>query len=264
MSGTTDDGGDADLPATDPEFLRLRAQTYDLLSACLDGDVGALVEAAENGYFVQLSAAFPVDVDPECLAEYDEEALEVGYENLFAVPGPHYVPPFASTHAADAPSSDDTTANYESDSAYHAGDAGELLGKPAAELAELYAAVGFEPTRGDGIPDHVAAAFEFLGALAQAEADRRTAGNIEEAEALADLQRRTLDRLGWLDEFHDRVREADSAEGAFARVVGIGRTFAAWDARSGIVAGQTDKRDGDSQEAEPTDDQRETTSNSNS
>ncbi|WP_210424026.1 molecular chaperone TorD family protein [Halorussus ruber] len=251
MSGTADEGGDADLPATDPEFLRMRARTYDLLSACLDGDAGALVEAAENGYFVQLSAVFPVDIDPELLAEYDEEALEVGYDNLFAVPGPHYVPPFASAHAADAPRSDDATANYESDSAYHAGDDGELLGEPAAEFAELYDAVDFEPTRGDGIPDHVAAAFEFLGALAQAEADRRKAGNIEEAEALADLQRRTLDRLGWLDEFHERVREADSAEGAFARIVGVARTFAAWDARSGIGAA----------EAESPDDQRDATSN---
>jgi TorA maturation chaperone TorD len=241
MTGNGMADSDEDLPATDPEFLRMRAQTYDLLSACLDGDAGALVEAAENGYFVQLSAVFPVDIDPDLLAEYDVEALEVGYDNLFAVPGPHYVPPFASAHAAgpaDAPADTaDEDTPYESDSAYHAGDDGELLGEPAAEFAELYDAVDFEPTRGDGIPDHVAAVFEFLGALAQAEADRRKAGNVEAAEALADLQRRTLDRLGWLDEFHERVREADSAEGAFARVVGVARTFAAWDARSGIGAG---------------------------
>src|SRR6056297_32716 len=253
--GTTDAGGDADLPATDPEFLRMRAQTYDLLSACLDGEVGALVEAAENGYFVQLSAAFPVDIDPDLLAEYDEEALEVGYDNLFAVPGPHYVPPFASAHASDSTGAGDEEAGYESDSAYRSGDEdGALLGEPAADLARLYAAAGFEPTRGDAIPDHVAAAFEFLGALAAAEAVRREEGDFEAAAALADLQRRMLDRLGWLDEFHERVREADSAEGAFARLVGVARTFAAWDARSGIGAEEE-------YEAESSDNQRDATPN---
>lgn len=227
MSAVSDPGDDV-LP-TDPAFLRARARTYDLLAACLDGDVAALAEAASAGDFARISASLPVDLDPEPLADLDREALSVGYDNLFEVPGPHYVPPFASAHATDP------SADYESDSAYHAAeDGGELLGEPAAALSRLYAAAGFEPTRGDGIPDHVAAAFEFLGALAAAEAERRAADDRAEADALRDLQRRTLDRLGWLDRFHEQVRRADSAEGAFAHLVGIARTFAAWDAQSGL------------------------------
>lgn len=252
---SSDSGTNAgDLPASNPEFLRVRARTYGLLAACLDGDLDVLAEAAENEYFVQLSAVFPVDFAPDLLGEYDREALGVGYDNLFAVPGPHYVPPFASAHAADP------SADYESDSAYHAADdGGELLGEPAAALSRLYAAAGFEPTRGDGMPDHVAAVFEFLGALAAAEADLRKAGDSEDANGLADLQRRTLDQLGWLDEFHERVREADAAEGAFARLVGVARTFAAWDARSGVGVGEEDCDASD--DLEPTDDQKDGDSN---
>ncbi|MUV57173.1 molecular chaperone TorD family protein, partial [Halogeometricum sp. CBA1124] len=176
-----------DLPATDPAVCRTRARVYDLLAACLDGDVDAFVAAAERGDFARLSSSLPVDLDAEFADDYDREALSVGYDNLFVVPGAHYVPPFASAHATE-PSTD-----YESDSAYHAAAAGgELLGEPAAAVARLYGVAGFEPTRGDGIPDHVAATFEFLGTLAAAEADRREAGAREAADALRELQRRAL------------------------------------------------------------------------
>lgn len=217
-----------DLPATDPAVCRTRARVYDLLAACLDGDVDAFVAAAERGDFARLSSSLPVDLDAEFADDYDREALSVGYDNLFVVPGAHYVPPFASAHATE-PSTD-----YESDSAYHAAAGGELLGEPAAAVARLYGVAGFEPTRGDGIPDHVAATFEFLGTLAAAEADRRDAGAREAADALRELQRRALARLGWLDAFHERVRDEDRVEGAFAALVGVARTFAAWDARAGV------------------------------
>jgi TorA maturation chaperone TorD len=220
--------------STDPAFLRARAKTYDLLSACLDGDVETLRSGIEERDFERLSGAFPVDLDPDPLAgsSPDEQALSVGYDNLFVVPGPHFVPPFASAHATDP------SAAYDSDSTYHdAGEAGELLGRPAAELSRLYDAVAFEPTRGDGIPDHVAAAFEFLGALAAAEAESREAGDRETAARLRDIQRRTLSRLGWLDAFHEAARREDSAEGVFATLVGVARSFAAWDARVGLADG---------------------------
>ncbi|WP_267640018.1 TorD/DmsD family molecular chaperone [Haloarchaeobius amylolyticus] len=229
MSAVTAPGDD--LPATDPQVLRARARTYDLLAACLDGDVDVLAGAIEDGDFARLSAALPVDLAPDFDENPDRDALAVGYDNLFVVPGPHYVPPFASAHATDP------SADYESDSAYHAGDAGgELLGDPAEAVARLYTAAGFEPTRGDAIPDHVAAVFEFLAALAATEADRREAGRREDADGLRQLQRLALDRLGWLDTFHEQVREADSVEGTFARLVGVARTFAAWDARAGVGA----------------------------
>jgi TorA maturation chaperone TorD len=223
-----DDG----VAATDPSFLRARARTYDLLSACLDGDVETLRSGIDEGAFARLSAVFPVDLDPEPLSgsSLDEDALSVGYDNLFVVPGTHFVPPFASAHATDP------SAEYESDSTYHdAGEAGELFGRPAAELSRLYDAASFEPTRGDGVPDHVAAAFEFLGALAVAEAESRERGDGETAAALRDVQRRTLSELGWLDAFHDAVRDEDSAEGVFATLVGVARSFAAWDARVGLA-----------------------------
>ncbi|WP_433634099.1 TorD/DmsD family molecular chaperone [Halomicrococcus sp. NG-SE-24] len=233
MNTATD--ADGDLSETDPELLRARARIYDLLAACLDGDVETLVTAAENGDFDRLSSSLPVELDSEPLANYDRETLSVGYDNLFVVPGPHYVPPFASAYRTDP------AIDYEPDSAYHAADDGELFGEPAAELSRLYATAGFEPTRGDGITDHVAATFEFLGALAAAEADRRAVGDADEVDVLRALQRRTLNQLGWLDQFHKRVRETDSVEGAFARLVGVARTFAAWDAQTAVDPNEDDR-----------------------
>jgi TorA maturation chaperone TorD len=214
-------------------YARARSRVYGLLAAAFDGAVDVVAEAMAEDAFGRLADILPADLDVSSLArrDLDEEALSVGYDNLFVVPGPHYVPPFASAHATD-PSAE----QFESDSPYHdEGRAGELLGEPAADVARLYERVGFRPERGDGIPDHLAAEFEFLSALAEREARLRE-GRLESEtvgpEDLRALQSRTLARLGWLDDFDEAVQESDAAEGVFAALSRFARTFAAWDARA--------------------------------
>ena len=214
-------------------FARARSRVYGLLAAAFDGDVDALADAMAEDAFGRLAGHLPVDLEVDALArdDVDAEALSVGYDNLFVVPGPHYVPPFASAHAAE-PSAE----QFESDSPYHQeGTAGELLGDPAAEIARVYDRVGFRPERGDGIPDHVAAEFEFLSALAAREArltEQTDPAPPDVAAAdLRELQAETLSRLGWLDAFDETLQERDRAEGVFAALSRFARSFAAWDAR---------------------------------
>lgn len=220
-------------PVDPVELLQARAHVYDLLSAAFDGDVDVLARAVEDDVFARLAATLPVDLDTEALtaATVDTEALAYGYDNLFEVPGPNYVPPFASAHRTDP------SEQFESDSPYHdEGAAGELLGEPAAEIAGLYAQVDFHPARGDGIPDHVAAQLEFMYATVGQEAHLRTdRGTADESvTALRDLQREALNHLGWLDDFDEAVAERDTVEGVFAALVRFTRVFCAWDAREGV------------------------------
>lgn len=210
------------------DVAEARAAVYELLAATFDGDVETLADALEDGAFVRLAETLSVETDLEALdRDLDREALKVGYDNLFAVPGPHYVPPFASAHA------DDPSESFESDSPYHdAGNAGELHGDPAAAAARLYAAAEFDPERGDGIPDHVAASFEFMRALCAREAAllaRESGGDDEAIATVRELQRETLARLDWLSDFAASVDRQDSAEGVFAALARFAHAFVAWD-----------------------------------
>ncbi|MFC7173969.1 molecular chaperone TorD family protein [Haloplanus litoreus] len=141
-------------------------------------------------------------------------------------------PPFASAHATDPSEA------FESDSRYHtAGEAGELLGDPAADMARLYAAAEFSPERGDDIPDHVAACFEFMRALCEREAALLEGGETEATlDAVRELQAQTLSRLGWIDRFEAAVASSDTVEGVFAAIARLARTFTAWDAREVVQA----------------------------
>ena len=230
-----DDLDAADPPADDPDagtMAAARGRIYGLLAATFDGDVDQVATALADNTFAELVAVLPVDLntEPLMLDDPDERALKIGYDNLFVVPGEHYIPPFASGHATD-PSEE-----FESDSPYHtAGDAGELLGDPAARMTQLYDVAGFEPDRGDGIPDHVAACFEFMGALCLQEA--RLTDDPTAADRLAtihELQASTLATLGWLDQFEAAVANEDTVEGVFAGITRLARTFTAWDARNGV------------------------------
>ncbi|MEF8881624.1 MAG: molecular chaperone TorD family protein [Halapricum sp.] len=219
MAVTAPDG-----PGPDVAFMQARAAVYDLLAAAFDGDVETLTDAMADGSFEGLASVLPVEIDVDRLVadDPDPEALSIGHDNLFVVPGPHYVPPFASAHA------DEPSHEYESDSAFHeAGSAGELYGDPAARTARRYERIGFTPERGDGIPDHLAAQLSFLATLAAARAD---ADGPEERNALRDLEHETLAAMGWLDAFDEAVASQDRAEGVFAALSRLTRTIVAWDA----------------------------------
>jgi TorA maturation chaperone TorD len=213
-----------DSSEADADFLKARRAVYTLLANVFDGDVDALATAMADGSFERLAGALPVqiDVDPLVADAPETEALAVGYDNLFVVPGPHFVPPFASGHATD-PSHE-----FESDSAFHEeGTAGELLGDPAASMAQRYDRVGFSPQRGDGIPDHIAAQLSFLATLAD---QRIEPGDPDVQTALRDIERDTLGDMGWLDAFDEAVAARDQSEGVYAALTRLTRSIIAWDA----------------------------------
>jgi TorA maturation chaperone TorD len=220
-SGSNRSPGDGE---PEEDFLRARRAVYSLLAAVFDGEVERLADAMADGSFERLAGALPVDLDTAPLVEEepDTEALKIGYDNLFVVPGPHFVPPFGSAHA------DDPSHEFESDSAFHdAGETGELYGDPAARMARRYERVGFAPERGDGIPDHLAAELSFLAALAD---QRLQTDDQETSSALRDIERETLTDMGWLDAFDGTVAAQDSQEEVFAALVRLTRSVVAWDA----------------------------------
>ncbi|WP_458189380.1 TorD/DmsD family molecular chaperone [Haladaptatus sp. NG-WS-4] len=227
MTSTVVENGDANEAAA---FARARARTYALLAAVFDGEMDVLASAMEEDVFARLAEQFPVEIDVEPLsaADFERETLAVGYDNLFVVPGSYYVPPFASAYDGSPSES------FESDSRYHdVGTAGELLGDPAARIAHQYARAGFVPDRGDGIPDHLAAQFEFVSALATREAERYTDPLDADVTAadLRGLQQSVIENLGWLDAFDEAVTANDRVERVFAALARFARTFVAWDAR---------------------------------
>jgi len=244
MSGHTDPDADTDAGAARDEaaMATARARLYGLLAAAFDGETEAIAAALDREAFAAVADVFPVDIETADLRGdgHDADSLAIGYDNLFVVPGAHYVPPFASAHATDPSEA------FDSDSRYHtAGEAGELLGDPAADMAQLYAAAEFTPERGDDIPDHVAACFEFMRALCEREAALLDGdGPDAPLEAVRELQAQTLFRLGWIDRFEEAVASRDTAEGVFAAIARLARTVTAWDAREVVPA--------DRQPSEPT------------
>ncbi|MEA5408456.1 molecular chaperone TorD family protein [Haloarculaceae archaeon H-GB2-1] len=111
------------------------------------------------------------------------------------------------------------------------------MGDPAAAASQSHGTAGFDPERGDGIPDHLAADLEFMRALCEREATHLAGGGdaTDELATVREYQRITVGRLGWLDEFHEAVEEKDTVEGIFAALARLARTFVAWDARHGIA-----------------------------
>jgi TorA maturation chaperone TorD len=205
---------------------RATADAYALLAAVFDGDVELLAAAIGTGVFDRLALAIHGAPDVEALSRrpLDTEALRVGYDNLFVVPGAHYVPPFASGYV------DGPTEAFESDSVFgEDGGSGELLGRPAASAASTYERFGFAPTRGADLPDSLPALLEFAGALAVAEWN---ATRSEDRSALGATRLAFLEEhLWWLDRFADAVVEADRVERVFAELAGLARAFVAFDRR---------------------------------
>jgi TorA maturation chaperone TorD len=241
--------------APDPAVAEARSQVYALLAAVFDGDADLLVEAMETGVFARLAATLPDDVDVEALDgdrrenALDAAALRVGYDNLFVVPGPHYVPPFASGHA-------EPSEPVESDSVYRDdGAPGELLGRPAASAAATYERFDFTPSRRVDFPDSLPALLEFASALAAVEAETSVADaetgepSVADAEtgepaaveadagpetddvsALREVELTFVEnQLGWVDAFAESVAEADAAEGVYAALAAFTRAFVAAD-----------------------------------
>ena len=185
------------------EFTQARAKTLEALSRIFAGDVDLLVEmrADEEGL---RSLARSLDVDPApLLTEATETELRRSYDALFAIPGKRYVPPFASSHLSEPP--EDAP---PSPSAFARADGGRLGGEPAQRSRAIYSQFGFSPSRGEGMPDHIAAQLEFAARVDATvpEGDRAR----EEAFAL----------LGWLDAFGRNVYQRDDL-GVFTGVTSL-------------------------------------------
>lgn len=209
-------------------FDRARAQIYDLLATAFDGDTTTLCRAIQEGAFRELAGVLPGTLDVGALdrTDLDPESLGVGYDNLFAVPGPHYVPPFATAHRENA------AAEVDSDSAYlEHGAAGELYGDSAREMARLYDQVGFRPDVGEGFPDHVAAELAFLAALASSKADLRDANGETRGERaeLEALEEAALARMRWVEAFSKATDERDGGDGVFAALASFTASVLEWD-----------------------------------
>jgi TorA maturation chaperone TorD len=204
---------------------RHRAAVYDVLAAVFDGDVAALERALETNAFEPLDEELPGQALALSAPELDRDALELGYDNLFVVPGPHFVPPFASAHR------DEPSADFESDSPHHEpGRAGELLGDPAQEMAQLYDRVGFSPAVGEGFPDHLAAQLSFLAVLARtaSELEAGTAVDGVDQSTVRELEAATLDQLRWVETFADALDDRDG-DGVFAALASFTSRLLAWD-----------------------------------
>ncbi len=211
---------------TEARFDRTRSQVYGVLAAVFDGDIEALRTGQKTGVFDRLAEVLPGDERPQVAGDdLDTHALSLGYDNLFVVPGPHYVPPFASAHR-DRPSRE-----FESDSPHHEeGQAGELYGDPARKMATLYERVGFSPSVGEGIPDHLAAELAFLAVLARAKADIRsgTASVEVDIEEVSDIEGDMLAHLQWIDQFSDALAAKDGT-GVFADLAAFTSRLIEWD-----------------------------------
>lgn len=185
------------------EFTQARAKTLEALSRIFAGDIDLLVELREDEEGLRsLSESLSVDPDP-LLTEATETELRRSYDALFAIPGKRYVPPFASSHLTEPP--EDAP---PSPSAFARADGGRLGGEPAQRSRAVYSRFGFSPSRGEGMPDHLAAQLEFAARVDATvpEGDRAR----EDAFTL----------LGWLDAFERKVRQRDDL-GVFTGVVSL-------------------------------------------
>ena len=175
-------------------FAQARARTLEALSRIFDGDVDLLVELrSDEDALRELATSLGVDPEP-LVREASRTELRRSYDSLFAVPGRRYVPPYASSHLGRAP--EDAP---PSPSAFARTDGGRLGGEPAQRARAAYARFGFTPTRGDGMPDHVAAQLEFAARVDAAVETTDDEHARDEAFAI----------LGWLDGFARTVERRD-------------------------------------------------------
>lgn len=191
-----------------------RVATYEALSRILDGDVDLLVETRADEDEEDLrSLARTLSVDPEPLVrDASADELRRSYDALFAIPGPRYVPPYASAHRGNS-----STDGPASASAFASAGDGQLGGEPARRSHALYSRFGFRPDRGDGMPDHVAAQLEFAARLAATDDGRADAARSKVFD---------LGLFGWLERFERRVDRNDDL-GVYAGVVSLARRFVA-------------------------------------
>lgn len=136
-----------------------------------------------------------INGDPEMLAE----ALGIEFTRLFVGPGPH-IAAFESVFVRGAAEQD-----------------ARLWGEATGEVVDFFHDAGIEVAAAGEIPDHVGIELEAMAELAAAEADRREAADVAEAEHIWRLQQRFarehLER--WLPELGQAV--AEQAQSSFYR-----------------------------------------------
>lgn len=193
------------------ELARARAGLHGLLARVFSSaPTAGLLRGIKDPGMLSSLAAFGVAFDEEFLAGGEEEQIKelaAEFTRLFIGPGPH-IAPFESVFVR-APG------EYQP----------RLWGGATVAVAGFYEEAGLKFRAGQ-IPDHLGLEFEAMAALARAEAERREAGDREEAGRLLELERRFRREhlLRWAPDLCLAV-ERETASGFYRSMALLARTL---------------------------------------
>jgi TorA maturation chaperone TorD len=176
------------------ETARARAALYRLLARVFTGrPTAGLLKGLKEKTVLEALAAYGVVFDADFIAAEEEEQAEemaAEYTRLFFGPGPHIAPyesVFVLAGSEERP---------------------RLWGEATVRVADFYREAGLETAPG-ATPDHLSLELEAMAALAEAEADKRSAGDGETAARLLELQERFRREhlAGWVPALSREVRK---------------------------------------------------------
>jgi TorA maturation chaperone TorD len=189
------------------EIAEARAGVYRFLAQLYGRPPTAelLSTLAESDFQQHLGTVFREAAQPlldAVAAGLDLEALQLEYDALFRVPGDRYLRPYESVYRGRR-MVDGRVVD------------GAVWGPWTEQVQHLYAQAGAELAREAGeLPDFIGAELEFMVFLCEREAEAWAAGEAEQAQKFAVLQRRFLiEHLSrWVDALCDEMRAMASSD----------------------------------------------------